>query len=171
MQDTGGCKRLRAAQREQETRAAARHRLKGNPARGSTFMSYTVDPLRLASSTRRSRERSHVPEDHTLCTPTRLAAARHAPEGPRSAPSRDGCAASLAASGWGEHACDVLSTPTARLEVGSSVRAVVTREQRWLVSEWNGRTARTARACTRRAGAAAGARYGRLWASQASSGV
>ena len=104
-------------------------------------------------------------------TPTHLAAARHAPEGPRAAPSCDGCAASLASTGWGEHARDVLSTPTARLEAGSSVRAVVTREQRWLVSEWNGRTARTARACTRRAGAAAGARYGRLWASQAPSHV
>ena len=32
-------------------------------------------------------------------TPTHLAAARHAPEGPRAAPSCDGCAASLAASG------------------------------------------------------------------------
>ena len=95
-------------------------------------------------------------------TPTRLAAARHAPEGPRAAPSCDGCAASLAATGWGEHARDVLSTPTARLEVGSSVRAVVTRERRWLVAEWNGRTARTARASARRAGAAAGARHGRL---------
>ena len=73
-------------------------------------------------------------------TPTRLAAARHAPEGPRAAPSCDGCAASLAATGWGEHARDVLSTPTARLEVGSSVRAVVTRERRWLVPESNGRT-------------------------------
>jgi hypothetical protein len=97
--------------------------------------------------------------------------ARHAPEGPRSAPSCDGCAASLAASGWGEHARDVLSTPTARLEVGSSVRAVVTRERRWLVAESNGRTARTARASARRAGAAAGARHGRLRASQAPSSV
>ena len=104
-------------------------------------------------------------------TPTRLAAARHAPEGPRAAPSCDGCAASLAATGWGEHARDVLSTPTARLKVGSSVRAVVTRERRWLVAEWNGRTARTARASARRAGAAAGARHGRLRASQAPSSV
>ena len=100
-------------------------------------------------------------------TPTRLAAARHAPEGPRAAPSCDGCAASLAATGWGEHARDVLSTPTARLKVERSVRAVVTRERRWLVAEWNGRTARTARASARRAGAAAGASHGRLWASQA----
>ena len=104
-------------------------------------------------------------------TPTRLAAARHAPEGPRAAPSCDGCAASLASTGWGEHARDVLSTPTARLKVGSSVRAVVTRERRWLVAEWNGRTARTARASARRAGAAAGARHGRLRASQAPSSV
>ena len=72
----------RAAQREQETRAAARHRLKGNPARGSTFMSYTVDPLRLASSTRRSRERSHVPEDHTLCTPDAPSRRTTCPRGP-----------------------------------------------------------------------------------------
>ena len=106
-------------------------------------------------------------------TPTRLAAARHAPEGHRAAPSCDGYAASLAPSGWGEHARDVLSTPTARLKVGSSVRAVVTRERRWLVAEWNGRTARTAsaRASARRAGAAAGARHGRLRASQAPSSV
>ena len=129
---------LSTAQRDQASRAAARCRLKGKPARGSAFMSYTVDPLRLPSCTRRSRERSHVPDDHPHALQTRLAAARHAPEGPRAAPSYDGCAASLAASGWGEHARDVLSTPTARLEVGSSVRAVMTRERRWLVAgvEW-----------------------------------
>ena len=69
-------------------------------------------------------------------TPTRLAAARHAPEGPRAAPSCDGLAAPLAPSGWGEHGRNVLSTPATRLEVGSSVRAVVTREQRWLAAEW-----------------------------------
>ena len=104
-------------------------------------------------------------------TPTRLAAARHAPEGPRAAPSCDGLAAPLAPSGWGEHGRNVLSTPATRLEVGSSVRAVVMRERLWLVAEWNGRTARTARACRRRAGAAAGAHHGRLRASQAPSGV
>ena len=69
---------------------------------------------------------------------TRLTAARHAPEGPCAAPSCDGYAASLASAGSGEHARDVLSTPTARLDVGSSVKAVVTRERRWLVEEWNG---------------------------------
>ena len=36
----------------------------GNPPGGSTFASCTVRALRLASCTRRSRERSHVPEDH-----------------------------------------------------------------------------------------------------------
>ena len=71
-------------------------------------------------------------------TPTRLAAARHAPEGPRAAPSCDGLAAPLAPSGWGEHGRNVLSTPATRLEVGSSVRAVVMRERLWLVAEWNG---------------------------------
>ena len=71
-------------------------------------------------------------------TPTRLAAARHAPEGPRAAWSCDGCAAPLALSGSGEHARDVLSTPAAWLEVWSSVRAVVTRERRGLIAEWNG---------------------------------
>ena len=104
-------------------------------------------------------------------TPTRLAAARHAPEGPRAAPSCDGCAAPLALSGSGEHGHDVLSTPSAQLQAGSSDRAVVTRERRWLVAESNGRTARTARASARRAGAAAGARHGRLRASQAPYGV
>ena len=71
-------------------------------------------------------------------TPTRLTAARHAPEGPRAAPSYDGCAAPLAPSGSGEHVRDVLSATLARLEVGTSRRAVVTRERRWLVAEWNG---------------------------------
>ena len=71
-------------------------------------------------------------------TPTRLAAARHAPEGPRAAPYYDGLAAPLAPSGWGEHGRNVLSTPATRLEVGSSVRAVVMRERLWLVAEWNG---------------------------------
>ena len=71
-------------------------------------------------------------------TPTRLAAARHAPEGPRAAPSCDSLAAPLAPSGWGEHGRNVLSTPATLLEVGSSVRAVVMRERLWLVAEWNG---------------------------------
>ena len=80
-----------------------------------------------------------MPDDHPLgsCTPTHLAAARHAPEGPRAASSCDGCAAPLAPPGWGEHGHDVLSTPSARLEAGSSDRAVVTRERRWLVAGWN----------------------------------
>eukprot|EP00966_Prymnesium_polylepis_P091486 2117607-Prymnesium_polylepis.2 len=47
-------------------------------------------------------------------------------------PSSDGCAAPLAASGSGEHARDVLPTPSARLLAGSSDTAVVTREKRWL---------------------------------------
>ena len=105
------------------------------------------------------------------CTQTFLAAVRHAPEGPRAARSCDGCAALLALSGSGEHGHAVLSTPSAQLEAGSSDRAVVTRERRWLVAEWNGRTARTARASMRRAGAATGARHGRLRASQAPSRV
>ena len=78
-----------------------------------------------------------MPDDHPLCTPTRLTAARHAPEGPRAASSCDGCAAPLAPSCSGEHGHDVLSTPSARLEAGSSDRAVVTRERRWLVAGWN----------------------------------
>ena len=89
------------------------------------------------AATCRSRDRSHVPDDHPLGTPTCLAAARHAPEGPRAASSCDGCAAPLAPSGSGEHGHDVLSTPSARLEAGSSDRAVVTRERRWLVAGWN----------------------------------
>ena len=48
-------------------------------------------------------------------TQTCLAAARHAPEGPRAASSCDGCAAPLALSGSGEHVHDVLSTPSAQL--------------------------------------------------------
>ena len=72
------------------------------------------------------------------CTQTCLAAARHAPEGPRTARSCDGCAAPLALSGSGEHGPDVLSTPSAQLQAESSDRAVVTRERRWLVAEWNG---------------------------------
>ena len=72
-------------------------------------------------------------------TPTHLAAARHAPEGPRAARSCDGCAAPLALSGSGERGHDVLSAQFAQLEAGSSDRAVVTRERRWLVEEWNGR--------------------------------
>ena len=77
-------------------------------------------------------------------TPTRLAAARHAPEGPRAARSCDGCAAPLALSGSGEHGHDVLSTPSAQLEAGSSDRAVVTRERRWLGEgvDWAVRRAR-----------------------------
>ena len=65
--------------------------------------------------------------------------------------------------------------PSTQLEAGSSDRAVVTRERRWLVAGWNDsgmtRTARAARAYRRRAGAAAGARHGRLRASQAPSRV
>ena len=90
--------------------------------------------MRLASCTRRSRERSHVPEDHPLAL--RRASPphdmRHAPEGPRAALSCDGCAAPLALSGSGEHGHDVLSTLSAQLEAGSSGRAIVTRERRWL---------------------------------------
>ena len=159
--------RLVAAQRKQEARAAALRRLQGNPAGGSIFATSIVSPLRLASCTRRSRPRLHVTEDHPLFTQTCLAAARHAPEGPHAVPSCDGCAAPLALSGSGEHGLDVLSTPSAQLQAESSDRAVVTRERRWLVAEWTGRTARTARASQRRAGAAAGARHGRLRASQA----
>ena len=96
---------------------------------------------------------------------------RRAAEGLHATPSSDGCAAPLAASGSGEHARDVLSTPSARLQVGSSRKAVVPRERRWLVAEWNGRAARAARGSRRRAGAAAGARHGRLQASQAPSRV
>ena len=96
---------------------------------------------------------------------------RRAAEGPHATPSSDGCAAPLAASGSGEHARDVLSTPSARPEVESSQKAVVPRERRWLVAEWNGRAARAARGSRRRAGAAAGARHGRLQASQAPSSV
>ena len=73
-----------------------------------------------------------------LHSPTRLTAARHAPEGPRAAPSYDGCAAPLAPSASGEHVRDVLSATSARHEVGTSRRAVVARERRWLVEEWNG---------------------------------
>ena len=40
----------------------------------------------------------------------------------------------LAASGSVEHASDVLSTPSARLQVGSAQKAVVPRERRWLVA-------------------------------------
>ena len=77
-------------------------------------------------------------------TPTRLAAARHAPEGPRAAPSCDGCAAPLALSDSGEHGPDVLSTPSAQLQAGSSDRAVATRERRWLGErvDWAVRRAR-----------------------------
>ena len=57
---------LHLAQRKHEARAAARRRLQGNPTRESTFTTWTVSALRLASCTRRSRERSHVPEDHPL---------------------------------------------------------------------------------------------------------
>ena len=96
---------------------------------------------------------------------------RRAAEGPHATPYSDGCAAPLATSGSGEHARDVLSTPSARPEVESSQKAVVPRERRWLVAEWNGRAARTARGSRRRAGAAAGARHGRLRASQAPSRV
>ena len=96
---------------------------------------------------------------------------RRAAEGPHATPSSDGCAAPLAASGSGEHARDALSTPSARPEVESSRKAVVPRERRWLVEEWNGRAARAARGSRRRAGAAAGARHGRLQASQAPSRV
>ena len=70
---------------------------------------------------------------------------RRAAEGPHATPSSDGCAAPLAASGSGEHARDVLPTPPARLEVGSSQKSVVTRERRWLGAEWNGRGRRMPR--------------------------
>ena len=43
-----------------------------------------------------------------------------------------------APSASGEHVRDVLSATSARHEVGTSRRAVVTRERRWLVEEWNG---------------------------------
>ena len=92
---------------------------------------------------------------------------QRAAEGPHATPSSDGCAALLAASGSGEHVRDVLPTPSARPEVGSSRKAVVPRERRWLVAEWNGRAARAARGSRRRAGAAAGDRHGRLQARQA----
>ena len=70
--------------------------------------------------------------------PTRLTAARHAPEGPRAALSYDGCAALLAPSASGEHVRGVLSATSAWHEVGTSRRAVVARERRWLVEEWSG---------------------------------
>ena len=54
---------------------------------------------------------------------------RRAAEGPHATPSSDGCAAPLALSRCsGEHDHDVLSTPSAQLEAGSSDAAVVTRE-------------------------------------------
>ena len=128
--------------------------------------------VRVAGCTLRSRARSHVTEDYPQPHRTAPSArSRRAAEGPHATPSSDGCAAPLAASGSGEHARDVLSTPSARPEVESSRKAVVPRERRWLVAEWNGRAARAARGSRRRAGAAAGARHGRLQASQAPSGV
>ena len=162
---------LPSAQRKYEARAAARRRLQGNPTGGSTFATWTVSPLRLASCTRRSRERSHVPEDHPLSLrraspphdmPQR-ALARHPPATAARLPWLQPAGESMPAT------CCPRLPATARLKVGSSVRAVATRERRWLVAEWNGRTARTARASARRAGAAAGARHGRLRASQAPS--
>ena len=85
-----------------------------------------------------------MPEDHPLSL--RRASPPHdmPHEGPRAAPSCDGCAAPLALPGSGEHGPDVLSTPSAQLQAESSDRAVVTREKRWLGErvDWAVRRAR-----------------------------
>ena len=70
---------------------------------------------------------------------------RRAAEGPHATPSSDDCAGPLAPSASGENVRDVLSATSARHEVGTSRRAVVTRERRWLVEEWNGWAVRRAR--------------------------
>ena len=146
--------RLSAAQREQTARAAQRRRFKRKPAGRCTFVTVPSTPS-LLFAVPAARVHGCTCRRTTLGasdTPTRLAAARHAPEGPRAAPSCDGLAAPLAPSGWGEHGHNVLSTPATRLEVESSVRAVVMRARLWLVAERNGRTARTARASGEPAG-------------------
>ena len=78
---------LSAAQREYEARAAARGRSIRKATYWSTFVTYTVHSLCLASCTRRSRDRSHVPDDHPLAlrrvSPPhdmlQIALARHCP--------------------------------------------------------------------------------------------
>ena len=75
-----------------------------------------------------------MPHRHTTCSrgPSRGILLRRLRGSPCSLRLR------RARSGSGEHVRDVLSTTLAQLEVGTSRRAVVTRERRWLVAEWNG---------------------------------
>ena len=134
-------------------------------------MTYTVRNLRLASCTRRSRERSHVPDDHPLAlrraSPPydmlQRALARHCPTTaarvPLLPPPKEStfvtcCPRPLHGMKW-----EPPGEPSWR------------ERDDGLLKSGMGRTARTARASRRRAGAAAGARHGRLRASQAPSRV
>ena len=116
----------------------------GNPARGSTFATWTVSPLRLASCTRRSRERSHVPEDHPLAL--RRASPPH--DMPQRALVRHGpaTAARLPLLSPAQESTVPTCCPRTlhKIEAGSSDRAVVTRERRWLGErvDWAVRRAR-----------------------------
>ena len=134
-------------------------------------MSYTVQPLRLASCTRRSRERLHVPDDHPLAlrraSPPRdmpqKALTRHCPT----------TASRLPLLPPPQESTFVTCCP----RPPHGMKWEPPGEPSWrerddgLLKSGMGRAARTARASRRRAGAATGARHGRLRASQALSRV
>ena len=134
-------------------------------------MTYTVHTLRLASCTRRLRERSHVPDDHPLAL--RRVSPPHDMLQRSLARHRPTTAARLPLLPPPQESTFVTCCP----RPPHGMKWEPSGEPSWrerddgLLKSGLGRTARTARASRRCAGAATGARHGRLRASKAPSRV